>query len=173
MKIRIKKCTINDLSLLKEIGYETYDNTFRSMNTKDTIESYLSSAFNYEKLSEELMTSGSKFYFIYADDNLAGYLKINDVPVQSDINDPKSIEIERIYVKKVFKGLGIGKQLINYVTNIAKEIGKEYIWLGVWEKNKDAISFYTKMGFKIAGKHSFKMGKELQSDLIMKKNILK
>jgi ribosomal protein S18 acetylase RimI-like enzyme len=46
---------------------------------------------------------------------------------------------------------------------------KDYVWLGVWEKNVDAISFYTKMEFYEAGQHSFRMGDELQNDLIMKK----
>ena len=48
---------------------------------------------------------------------------------------------------------------------------KNYVWLSVWEKNTGAISFYKKMGFKKAGRHSFKMGDELQDDLIMKKVI--
>jgi len=48
---------------------------------------------------------------------------------------------------------------------------KKYVWLGVWEKNVDAISFYTKMGFREVGRHSFRMGDELQYDLIMKKVI--
>ncbi len=48
---------------------------------------------------------------------------------------------------------------------------KNYVWLGVWEKNIDAISFYKKMRFKKAGRHPFRMGNELQNDLIMKKMI--
>ena len=58
---------------MQEIGYETYDDTFRSMNTQETIDKYLQEAFNKEKLSAELNNMSSKFYFIYADNNLAGY----------------------------------------------------------------------------------------------------
>jgi hypothetical protein len=84
------------LDTLQEIGYETYDETFRSMNTRETIDKYLQETFNKEKLSAELNNMSSKFYFIFADKNLAGYLKINDAPAQSDINDPLSLEVERI-----------------------------------------------------------------------------
>jgi len=50
---------------------------------------------------------------------------------------------------------------------------KKYIWLGVWDQNIKAIAFYNRMGFKEVGRHLFKMGEELQNDLIMKKFIIK
>jgi ribosomal protein S18 acetylase RimI-like enzyme len=141
------------------------------MNADETITMYLHEAFNKEKLREELKNKHSKFYFLYVDSDLAGYLKINETPAQTDINDPQSIEVERIYVRKRFKGKGLGKKLIDYAIRLAIEAGKDYVWLGVWEKNSDAISFYTRMGFSEAGRHVFKMGNEMQNDLIMKKTI--
>jgi len=41
-------------------------------------------------------------------------LKVNDTLAQTDINDAKSIELERIYIKKEYKGKGLGKKLINF-----------------------------------------------------------
>ena len=37
---------------------------------------------------------------MYLDNKLVGYLKINDAPAQWDINDPESMEVERIYVRQ-------------------------------------------------------------------------
>jgi len=171
MYINIRPCSITELDNLQAIGYETYDETFRTMNSQETIDSYLQEAFNKKKLLAELNNKNSLFYFLYAENELAGYLKINDAPAQSDINDTDSIEMERIYIKKTFKGKGLGKKLVKFSLQLAKEMKKNYVWLGVWEKNIDAISFYKKMGFKKAGRHSFRMGNELQNDLIMKKMI--
>jgi len=173
MNINIRPCSLKELDTLQEIGYETYDETFRSMNTRETIDRYLQETFNKERLSSELNNMSSQFYFLYADNDLAGYLKINDAPAQSDINDPQSLEVERIYIRKAYKGKGLGKQLMHYAIQLAIEMKKNYVWLGVWEKNTDAISFYIKMGFREAGGHSFRMGNELQSDLIMKKVLAK
>lgn len=159
--------------MLKELAYQTFDESFRPMNTQETIDTYLSETFTTRKLSLELMTNGSEFYFIYSDNALAGYLKINYAPAQSDINDPDSVEIERIYVKKEFKGKGLGKQLMDYAEELAVKAGKKYLWLGVWEKNKDAISFYKYIKYKITGEHQFKVGNEMQTDLIMRKEIAK
>ena len=143
------------------------------MNTKETIDSYLQDAFNKEKLTAELDNKNSKFYFLYVDKDLTGYLKVNEAPAQTDIKDQESIEIERLYVRKEFKGKGLGKELMNYAIQLAREMKKNYVWLGVWEKNTDAISFYTRMGFNEFGRHPFKMGNEMQNDLIMKKIISK
>ena len=171
MNISIRQCLINELDTLQRIGYETFDETFRPINSPETMDKYLQEAFSMKKLSEELSSTYCKFYFIYLDNVLVGYLKINDAPAQSDINDPESMEVERIYVRKEHKGKGLGKVLIDYALQQAKEKKKNYVWLGVWEKNVDAIAFYKKMGFREAGRHSFRMGDELQSDLIMKKII--
>jgi diamine N-acetyltransferase len=58
---------------------------------------------------------------------------------------------------------------MDHAIRLARQLGKRYVWLGVWEKNVDALAFYGKMGFSAAGRHPFWMGEELQSDLIMKK----
>jgi len=171
MNNSIRLCLVTELDVLQEIGYETAKETYRSVINQETMDKYLQESFNKEKLFAELNDECCKFYFLYADNNLAGYIKVNDVPSQSDINDPESMEIERIYVKRAYKKKGLGKKAINYVLQLAKEMTKTYIWLGVWEMNVDAISFYTKIGFHKAGQHSFKVGDELQNDLIMKKSI--
>ncbi|MCK4976570.1 MAG: GNAT family N-acetyltransferase [Anaerolineales bacterium] len=171
MNINIRQCSIADLDKLQSISYETYDETFRAMNSQETIDKYLQESFNKKKLFSELSNKDCKFYFLYSENELAGYLKVNDTLAQTDINDANSIELERIYIKKEYKGKGLGKKLINFALQLAQEMKKDYVWLGVWEKNVDAISFYTKMEFYEAGQHSFRMGDELQNDLIMKKTI--
>jgi diamine N-acetyltransferase len=171
MNVRISHCTIDDVGLLKKLAYQTFDESFRPLNTEETIDTYLGEAFTTQKLSVELMTNGSEFYFIYADDEPAGYLKLNYAPAQTDLNDPDSVEIERVYVKKEFKGKGLGKQLMNYAEEIAGKAGKKYIWLGVWEKNVEAIEFYKHIDYKITGEHQFKIGDEMQTDLILQKEI--
>ena len=171
MEITIRPCRMSDLETLCAIGRETYDETFRSMNTQETMDRYLAEAFDVKKIRSELENENSRFYFLYADGDLAGYLKVNFAPAQSDLNDPDSLEIERVYVKRAYKGKGLGKTLIDFAIRLAQEANKRYAWLGVWEKNEAAIAFYMKMGFEEAGRHSFRMGDELQSDWILKKSL--
>lgn len=171
MEVTIRKCTTDDLLVLRELSYKTYNETFNHVNTPANMKAYLEEAFNICKLRDELSNRSSSFYFLYVDEELAGYLKLNEYMEQSDINDPQSIEIERIYVAKEFHGKGLGSILLKKANDIASIQKKSYIRLGVWEKNEKALLFYKRNGFYIIGKHSFFMGDDEQTDLIMRKNL--
>ncbi|HHQ1160190.1 TPA: GNAT family N-acetyltransferase, partial [Listeria innocua] len=116
------------------------------------------------KLSDELKNPHSYFYFVFHQEAIAGYLKLNIGDAQTEEIAGNTIEIERIYVLKSFQKKGLGKELFNQAIEIAKEVDAEKIWLGVWEKNKNAIQFYAKLGFIKNGQHDFFMGDDCQTD---------
>jgi ribosomal protein S18 acetylase RimI-like enzyme len=121
-----------------------------------------------EKLTAELNDPNSEFLFAMRNDEVAGYLKINYGASQTDVKDDQSLEIERIYVLENFKGKGIGKSLYAKATEIAYGKNLDYIWLGVWEENHNALSFYRKLGFAEFGRHIFKLGDDKQTDIMMR-----
>ena len=167
----IKKCTVQDLESLRKISIETFYQTFANSNTEENMAAYLENAYNEEKLYKELCNLDSSFFFIYVDECLAGYLKINEFPSQTDINDIDSLELERIYILKEFQGAGLGKDLLEHTISLAIELGKKYVWLGVWEHNERAKRFYEKNGFYRIGAHSFVVGDDVQTDYIMRKDL--
>ncbi|PGT79764.1 MULTISPECIES: GNAT family N-acetyltransferase [Bacillaceae] len=169
MTINIKICTLENLRTLQEVSYETFNDTFRHQNTPQNMNTYLEKAFNLKQLEKELSNISSQFFFIYFNNDVAGYLKINTNDAQSEEMGEHSLEIERIYIKNKFQKHGLGKHLLNKALEIAVELNRQKIWLGVWEKNENAIAFYKKMGFVETGAHSFFMGDEEQTDMIMTK----
>ncbi|MEH6970980.1 GNAT family N-acetyltransferase [Bacillus sp. JJ675] len=172
MTINIKKCTREDLRKLQEISYETFNETFKHQNSPENMNAYLERAFNLKQLETELSNSFSQFFFVYYHNEVAGYLKVNINDAQSEEMGDESLEIERIYIKNNFQKHGLGKYLLNKAVEIAQEFNKKKVWLGVWEKNENAIAFYKKMGFVQTGAHSFYMGDEEQTDFIMTKTII-
>jgi diamine N-acetyltransferase len=172
MNIKIKQCTIENLPQLQEISCETFNETFKDQNSPENMNAYLERAFNVNRLEKELSTINSHFFFVYFNNEVGGYLKVNTQEAQSENMGEDSLEIERIYVRGKFQKLGLGKYLINKAIEIAVEQGKNKIWLGVWEKNENAIAFYKKIGFVQAGTHSFHMGDEEQIDFIMIKTLV-
>lgn len=170
--IKIKKCTLEDLHLLQEISYETFNDTFKHQNSSENMNAYLERAFNLQQVEIELSNIFSEFFFVYFNDEIAGYLKVNTNDAQSEDMGDESLEIERIYIKNKFQKHGLGKYLLNKAMEIALESNKKKIWLGVWEKNENAIAFYIKMGFVQTGSHYFYMGDEEQMDFIMVKTLI-
>lgn len=170
--INIRKCTIDDLLCLQELSIKTYVQTFEKFNSSKIMKKYLQDAFNLEKLKNELLDNNSLFYFMFNDTRIVGYLKLNQAPSQTDINDNLSLEIQRFYILKEYQGIGFGKVLLHKALEVAIENKKEYVWLGVWEHNEKAKHFYKKAGFYKIGEHSFYMGNDNQTDYLMRKDLV-
>ena len=172
MTIDIKKCILEDSRKLQEISYETFSETFKHQNSPENMNAYLERAFNLKQLEKELSNIFSQYFFVYFNNEVAGYLKVNTNDAQSEEMGDESLEIERVYIKSKFQKHGLGKYLLNKAVEIALECNKKKIWLGVWEKNENAIAFYKKMEFVQTGAHSFYMGDEEQMDFIMTKTLI-
>jgi len=172
MTIEIKKCTLDDLKTLHNLSVETYTDTFGEYNTEADLNDYLDKAYNNAELKKELTNINSMFYFAFYDGKLAGYLKLNVLDAQSESIGDESLEIERIYIRKQFKRLGLGTKLLNFGIAKAEELNKQSVWLGVWENNFPAQKFYQKMDFVRYSEHKFIMGESVQTDYILKKELM-
>ena len=166
------KCTHEDVYTLQEISCKTFRETFADTNSPEELQEFLDKAYDVEKLKEELVNGNSQFYFLYFNGALAGYLKLNEAPSQTEINDKNSLEIQRLYLLREFQGKGLGKELMDKAIELAKAGEKKYVWLGVWEHNEKALAFYKKYGFYKIGSHSFFVGSDEQTDDIMRKDLI-
>jgi len=166
--IDIQKVTLKNIDQLQKIGRQTFFETFSSGNTEDNMKKYLEEELSITKLTTELNDNNAEFYFANHDEKVIGYLKLNFGQSQTELQDDKALEIERIYVLKDYQGKSVGQILYEKAIQIARKKCAEYIWLGVWEENESAISFYKKNGFVEFDKHIFKLGNDEQSDIMMK-----
>lgn len=169
--MKIHKCTLADLEALREMSIETFTDTFGADNTEEDLTTYLERAYHPEKLILELKNPESFFYFIYWENYLAGYLKLNTGTAQTEEMPLQALEVERIYVRSAFKRRGLGRQLIDFAIEQAQTMNKDSIWLGVWEHNYNALAFYQSLGFEKTGAHSFFMGEDEQTDYVMTKRL--
>ena len=166
--IDIQKVTLSDIAQLQKIGRQTFIETFSEANSDENMKNYLEEGFSIEKLTNEINNKNSEFYFATFNNEIIGYLKLNFGDSQTELKDHKALEIERIYVSKEFHGKKVGQFLYDKAIQIAKQKNAEYVWLGVWEENLRAISFYKKNGFVEFDQHIFKLGNDEQTDIMMK-----
>ncbi|WP_299253293.1 GNAT family N-acetyltransferase [uncultured Aquimarina sp.] len=168
-ELKIIKILPEDNHKLLEIGLQTFYNSFGPPhNSEQNIQSYLNKNFTLEKITNEILHPESQFFFVICNNQIIGYIKFNSGVAQTEIVQGKSLEIERIYIIKSYQGQGIGQYLFDYAKQMANEKALEFIWLGVWDKNTRAIQFYERNGFKIFDKHTFMLGSEKQTDVMMK-----
>jgi ribosomal protein S18 acetylase RimI-like enzyme len=166
--IIIKAITLQELEALQQISKQTFLETFAAANTAENMSRYLAQQFSLEALTEQLENPDSAFHVAMLDNQIIGYVKLNAGASQTEIKDQNGLEIERIYVLKDFHGKKVGQLLYDRVLAIAKQKQVDYVWLGVWEENPRAIGFYKKNGFVEFDKHTFKLGDDEQTDIMMK-----
>ncbi|POY35945.1 GNAT family N-acetyltransferase [Solitalea longa] len=170
-KISISKASTADIDQLELISCKTFYEAFASENTEDDMQKYLEESFNQQKLLKELNNNTSAFYFISIEDKKVGYLKVNSSAGQSELKTDNSLEIERIYILQEFQGQRLGQALVDKAIEIARKMACDFVWLGVWEKNLKAIEFYKRNGFVEFDKHVFVLGNDVQTDLMMKREL--
>ncbi|TDW46471.1 ribosomal protein S18 acetylase RimI-like enzyme [Flavobacterium sp. 270] len=166
--IKIQKVTLNDIHQLQKIGRQTFSETFSVHNSEEDMQKYLDENFSSEKLTAEINNQDSEFYFAVLDNVVIGYLKLNSGTSQTELKDNKALEIERIYVPKEYHGQKVGQILYEKAIQVARQKEVDYVWLGVWEENFRALSFYKKNGFVEFDKHIFRLGNDEQTDIMMK-----
>jgi hypothetical protein len=166
--LKFVKLNSGDVKELEQISKQTYFNSFSWGNSPENMRAYLEGSLSEEKLLEEVRESKSEFYFAEVNHKTIGYLKVNFGAAQTELQEGNGMELERIYVIREFQGKKMGQELLNKALELAKKNQMDYLWLGVWEKNEGAIRFYERNGFSVTGSHPFRMGDDIQTDLIMK-----
>ena len=170
-KVTIRTASIKDARLLADLGAKTFHDTFVSSNTGQDMELYLAKNFSTEQLERELKETGTTFIIAEHDGEAVGYAKMRTQEQPEGLNESNQIEIERIYSLKEYFGTSVGRTLMEACLDIGKAAGHKVAWLGVWEHNPRAIAFYEKWGFRRFGTHPFVLGTDLQTDILMKKEL--
>lgn len=171
-EVKIVQVSEKDMPELIAISRETFADTFGKDNSPEDMAKFLDESYNEDKLGGEMATPGSSFYFLKADGEVAGYLKLNVDDAQSEEVDPNGLEVERIYLRKSFQHRGLGKRLFEFAEEKGREWGKSVLWLGVWEHNENAKNFYASRGLTRFSEHVFVLGDDRQTDFLLKKALV-
>jgi diamine N-acetyltransferase len=169
--IRIGFCTPEDAPLVADMSRQTFYESFASENSAENMDKFMHSQFTREALMKEVGAEGNIFFLAYDDDKPVGYVRMRESGDMPELGNKRGIEIARIYAVAGSIGKGVGSALMQKCIDVALERNKEVIWLGVWEKNKRAIDFYTRRGFEKFGTHIFILGDDPQTDWLMKKEL--
>ncbi|KAK5579550.1 hypothetical protein RB653_009234 [Dictyostelium firmibasis] len=150
-------------------GYEKVEEV--KILFKEYVE-WLNIDLSFQNFSEEFDSLPGKYslekdgrlYLAYSDDSLAGCVGLRKIDIKikekgeekeitvdesvSTINNEQKIcEIKRLYVKSEFRGLKIGKLLVERLINDAKEQNYDYMVLDTLKTLTTAISIYKSYGF--------------------------
>jgi GNAT superfamily N-acetyltransferase len=171
--IEIRLAGSQDAGLVADISRRTFYDSFVAHNSKENMDLFMNEQFTREMQMAEVGASGRVFLLAYLDGEPVGYASMRDRQMDPPrgLEGARAIEIVQLYSEQRTIGKGIGKALMRRCLEIAREKNKEWIFLGVWEHNSRAITFYTKWGFERFGEHLFMVGRDPQTDWWMKRKV--
>ena len=162
-KFEIRKATIDDIPLIRELCYKVWPQTFASILSQDKIDYMLEYMYSAASLKKQMET-GSQFILVYEDNEPVGYAayfhKGEDI-----------YKLDKIYVLLSQQGKGTGKFVVDHIVNEIKKKGATALQLQVHRQNK-ARNFYEKLGFVIIEEKDFDIGQGFfMNDYVMEKKI--
>jgi len=164
----IRRATEADAALLSQLATRLFEETFGPRNDPADMRAYVADAFSVEA-EREALTDADRAVWIAANDRqeALGYATLRRGSTADGVVAMRPAEVQRIYVDQRRHGQGVGYALMRKCVDFAKLWHCDVIWLGVWERNPRAIAFYEKFGFRVVGRQSFRLGSDLQQDLVM------
>lgn len=171
---QIRQATLADAEPLAKLAARTFYDAFADMNTPENMKAYMSKAFTVEQLTIELSDPRARFLLAEAaeaNEAIVGYAKLLADEIPACVTGQNPIELVRLYVDKKYLGSGVGNDLMQASLDEARSLGHRSIYLGVWEHNHRAQSFYFRWNFRVAGNHIFQMGSDAQMDWLMERDL--
>lgn len=133
----IHKAIAEDFGRIAEIEVFNYRLNFYPIFKNDGFYFGELSVLEKEKEYRQL-TDG---FYVYDDGTVKGFVMIS------------GSEVKKLFVEPVLQGNSIGADLLEFAVS---EKGADFLW--ALEKNKRAVSFYERHGFRLSGERKFEEG---------------
>lgn len=143
--IEFRNAVIEDLYKIRQIAYTTWPDTFGTMLPAGLLDFMLNLIYSDESLNQQVK-QGHQFILSEQNGNAVGFCSYE---INYDSNS--QLMIHKLYLLPSVQGLGIGTQLLNHLTEIARLNKNTMLRLKVFYLNLKAIKFYVKYGFRKAG----------------------
>lgn len=167
----VRRAVLEDAAALARLAEETFRATFTGTTPDADMDAHCATSFAPEVQRREIEQQGLVTLVAELDESLVGYAQLRARAPKDCVMARSPAELYRLYVADSWHGQGVAQALMNEALDIARTIGADAMWLGVWEHNLKAVAFYRKYGFQVVGEHPFVMGSDAQTDMVMARAI--
>jgi len=172
----IKKLSEVDAKELAVLAHDTfkvtYEDKFEGEFDHQNFKNYLKNAFKHVKIMKEIQETNSTFFGVFENDKMIAFMKLNFLDNQTVERPDNHVEVERFYITLDKQGRGLGRYMMDWVSEWAKKKDYVKLWLRSWEKNEKGIAFYKKMGMKIVGTAEYKFEEADDIDYVIEKDLV-
>ncbi len=155
--------TIARYTLVEQLASTIWHEHYTSIIGLDQVE-YMIRKFQTTTAIEAQVKQGYYYYLAYYNDIPAGYLSIK--------KEDDALFLSKIYIQKEYRGKGLGKTAMEFITQQAYKLNCTKITLTVNINNSKSIKAYENMGFVNTGQIVHDIGSGfVMDDYTMQKTI--
>ena len=137
--IEIKNASPECAGSIASLASEIWNEYFTPIIGKAQVD-YMLDKFQSERAILSQLSEGMKYIAAYSDGEPVGYSAYK--------LEPDAMFLSKIYVRRDKRGCGIGRKMFAREVEIAKDAGKDKIYLTVNKHNDDSIAIYRHLGFE-------------------------
>lgn len=164
--IEIQKNTDENFTSIRTIAAAVWPIAYGAILSHEQLDYMMEMMYSVSSL--KLQSSAKKHRFILAKDE---EMVLGFASYEFNFSKKPKTKIHKIYILTNHQGKGIGKSLIDFIVNEAKERHQKGLILNVNKKNT-AIRFYESIGFSISNEEVIDIGNGfLMDDFVMEKTI--
>lgn len=167
----IRRADRHDARQLSLFAERTFRDTFDAMNAPENMALHCRTSYSEAIQAAEICDPNRVTLLCECEERLVGFAQLRWVDAPSCVTASAPGEIQRLYVVGDRHGQGVARELMNACIDEMRHRRSDVVWLGVWERNPRAITFYKKFGFVEVGDHVFPLGSDPQRDIIMARSV--
>lgn len=117
-----------------------------------------------QAITRQTTSEHMQYFRIMQEGEMVGYTGIRE--------DADALFLSKLYIEKSYRGQGLARQTIDFLTNFCRERHLSKIWLTVNRHNDPAIAAYKAMDFVVVQEQNADIGQGFfMDDYIMEKSI--
>lgn len=151
---------------IRAIAKEVWPVAYGAILSEAQLDYMMEMMYSVPSLQEQVTEKKHRFILAKEGETVLGFASF-----EFNYGKKPKTKIHKIYILTTEQGKGIGKQLIDFITNEAKKRHQKGLLLNV-NKNNKAIRFYESIGFTISFEEVISIGHGyVMDDYVMEKSI--
>lgn len=170
--VKISKAGSADLRELQQIGIDSYLPHYAHLWKENNADWYLNKCFGDEFLAKEITDANVEYYIISTEEKNIGILKLVLQKTLPDSDIENALYLEKLYFIKEWTGKGVGRELMNFTFERAKELNRDCVWLVAMDTADKPVAAYKRAGFVFHSRSQIyfeSMKDEFRGTFVMKK----
>mgnify|MGYP003346540595 CR=1 FL=1 len=138
-----------ELTIIRDLAHAIWPLVYSKMISREQMDYMLEWMYHPDVLASKF-DKGDSFYIMERAGMNVAYLHLEPA-------GEFAVKVQKLYVHPDHHGQGIGRELMLFAVNFAREQGRSLLELQV-NRTNPAVAFYRKLGFEIVDEQDFDIG---------------